>query len=213
MKQRKQRIYYLLIDTLIITVSFLFFAWLKPGTRLRILPAYYKPFIGFSVLWLSMSFVTNKYQAFQDNRLIEGFNKIFRSNFIILSIITFSIVFFQRFTYSRAIVFGTILVSSFIELALIVLVISRRRFTNIDVAEKIDFYSIVDVSSKGNSSQLKRDFSLQSNINFADSIKPKLYTFYLHEYSRLCLFIDENIETEKIPKNKSAVLNTHTQCL
>lgn len=210
MKKKLGYSFFILLDILIISSAFLFVAWLKPGTRARILPAYWKPFAGFSVLWLLVSFLTFKYQAFIKDNLYEGISKIIRSGIIVLAVVSTSIIFFKRFQYSRTIVFGTILIAYAAEFAVLLMVVLQRKVRKVDIGEKLTYHTIDVSSDKESEEKSQQEFSLPTNTDFEDSIKPKLYNRYLKDKHHLCLFVDEVIHTEKIPAKQSAILNTHT---
>jgi len=47
-RNRRFQILYIIVDVLIVTLSFLLFIWIKPASKSYYLPEYYKPFLSFS---------------------------------------------------------------------------------------------------------------------------------------------------------------------
>ncbi|MBW6460947.1 MAG: sugar transferase [Bacteroidales bacterium] len=103
----RRTLIYLLIDILIVAVSFLFFIWLKPASKRIYLPTYFPPFVFFLFLWLAVSLAIDKYRLHKKQTLRDLLFPIMAGDFIIFSATIFLIVFFQQFQYSRMIVFGT----------------------------------------------------------------------------------------------------------
>ena len=115
---KKRTIYYIIIDLLVVTAAFLFFIWLKPGSRRVYLPMYYQPFLLFLFVWVSVSAVIDKYRLHKKDNMRDVLFPIFVGDFIILATITALIYASQQFQYSRLIVFGTIGVAFAIEIVL-----------------------------------------------------------------------------------------------
>ena len=110
--------YYILADIFAVSVAFLFFIWLKPGSQRFYLPMYYKPFLIFLFVWISVSFSIDKYRIYKKKSFNEVLFPIIVGDLIILATVTILIYAFQLFQYSRMIVFGTIGVSFVLEIVL-----------------------------------------------------------------------------------------------
>lgn len=113
---RRRTIIYLLIDILIVTVSFLLFIWIKPASRAVYLPTYLPPFLFFLFLWIGVSVSIDKYRLYKKKTLRDVLFPVIVGDLIILFAIVLLIVLFQQFNYSRMIVFGTIGLSFLLEL-------------------------------------------------------------------------------------------------
>lgn len=113
-----RKIIYIIIDLILLWLSFLFLAWFKPGTLSTVLPQYTMPFIYFSIIWLIMSIALGKYQLNKIKHSRDVLFPILISNFTILSIVAISIYSFQVYYYSRAMVLGTIGIASILEVLL-----------------------------------------------------------------------------------------------
>jgi len=72
-------------------------------------------FITFPVVWLILSMLTRKFRIGERSNQREVFVSILFSNFIILSFTTILMVFFQVTSYSRFILFGTMLAITAVE--------------------------------------------------------------------------------------------------
>jgi lipopolysaccharide/colanic/teichoic acid biosynthesis glycosyltransferase len=108
----------ILIDFSIITLSFLFFAWIKPATIRIYLPNYAVPFLLFSLVWLLVSIIISKYDIYKAKKSKEAIIPVIIANLTILAVITTLIYSFGMFYYSRLIVFGTIILSTLFEIVL-----------------------------------------------------------------------------------------------
>jgi len=126
-KKIKDTIVMLLIDILIVTVSFLLFIWIKPASIRIYLPAYLDPFLFFLTVWLLVSILISKYSLKKARNFKDVYVPIIISNLTIMAIITTLIFSFGAFDYSRMIVFGTILLSTVFEFFLGYLYFSYRR--------------------------------------------------------------------------------------
>jgi lipopolysaccharide/colanic/teichoic acid biosynthesis glycosyltransferase len=105
-------------DIALVTLAFLFFIWIKPASLRIYLPHYIQPFLIFLGIWLAASIPSNKYSYTGKNSLTDFVTPVIISGLITLSIVTIMIVGYNKFTYSRMIVFGTIMLSGFFELML-----------------------------------------------------------------------------------------------
>jgi lipopolysaccharide/colanic/teichoic acid biosynthesis glycosyltransferase len=117
----------MLIDFLIIFMSFLFFAWTKPATVRVYLPTYFPPFLFFSFVWIVVSGLISKYDQHKARKPREVVVPVLIANLTILAVITTLIYSFGVFFYSRLIVFGTILLSTFLEIVFAYLYFSYKR--------------------------------------------------------------------------------------
>lgn len=113
-----KRVVFVSIDVLILMVSFLFFAWLKPGTKAVIIPQYIKPFVFFLLVWTIASLATKKYIPNRFKVKTEIFKTILQANFFSLAIVSIFIYTFKLFSVSRFLLFGTIALGTFFELFL-----------------------------------------------------------------------------------------------
>ncbi len=128
-RQRKSRIriLYIIVDVVLVTLSFLFFIWVKPASKAYYLPEYYQPFLLFLGVWLIVSLIIGKYQLHKIKKPKDIYVYTLISNITITGIVTSLIYFNNLFSYSRLIVFGTIGLSTLLEL-LIGYVFSAYKF-------------------------------------------------------------------------------------
>ncbi|MBT3168528.1 MAG: hypothetical protein HN952_02985 [Candidatus Cloacimonetes bacterium] len=99
---------FLVLDLLFATAAFLFVIWYKPASRRVYLPLYIKPFLGFLFLWFTTSVAGHKYKLSNKESFREVLDSIFRVNAVSVSAVFALIYLFERFSYSKMIVFGTI---------------------------------------------------------------------------------------------------------
>ena len=183
--------------------------YLKPASLQKYLPAYTKPFFGFVFVWLIASFIGDKYNISKFNKLINLLYSIIRVDFIVVGIILVAMYFFGRFEYSRLIVFGTILLSTLLEILFVTIYFLRKKTK----------YFIDDSTTSSikpryifphNLSE-KDKFQIPTKLKkIEDSIEHKLNTKYLTISHNLFNFLNENIPLDSIHKKMSLVLNTHT---
>jgi lipopolysaccharide/colanic/teichoic acid biosynthesis glycosyltransferase len=123
----RRKIIYILVDVLIVTASFLVFVWYKPATVRIYLPTYAKPFSFFLGVWLFVGFIIAKYNLHKARNTRDVIIPILITNLTILAVVTTLIYSFGAFYYSRLIVFGTMALSTVLELMLAYLFISVKR--------------------------------------------------------------------------------------
>ncbi len=114
--KNRRRVLYVLIDFILLTFSFLFFAWLKPATVAKVLPQYLEPFIYFAFIWIVVSVVFDKYNFRHQLSWYKSLLPIFITNFTITGVLSIMVYFFNYMYLSRFIVFGTIGMTTFLEL-------------------------------------------------------------------------------------------------
>ena len=112
----KRRIIFLIFDLLIVTSSFLFFIWLKPASKSQYLPNYILPFLIFLVLWILISILISKFDIHKAKNPKEAIIPIIIANLTIFAVVSTLVYLIGSISYSRAIVYGTITLSSLIEI-------------------------------------------------------------------------------------------------
>lgn len=110
-----KRLLFVIFDIIFLVASFLFIAWLKPGTKTLIIPQYYKPFVFFLLIWVIASLTSKKYIPEKLVNLRVIFKIILQSNFASLAIVSILIYTFNLFSVSRSLLFGTIAMATFFE--------------------------------------------------------------------------------------------------
>lgn len=112
----KRNIVFLLLDVIFVTLSFLLIACFKPATQSLTSPNYYKLFVYFLIAWLVTSFVTRKYDFTKFRNLKNIATIIIISNLSVVAVIGVMMFAFNQFSYSRLLVFGTVILATFIEI-------------------------------------------------------------------------------------------------
>lgn len=206
MEKSKSSIIALVIDLLIITFSFFFVIWLKPATIRFYLPNYIKPFIGFSFTWLLLSLIGHKYRIAK-KKYVEIIAAIFRINLVVLVIILALIYIFNRFTYSRLIVFGTYISSFILELfSVFIYYIHNKNKKGFDTVNKLTFKPRKIKNKKADFVRVKFPVLPETKNNILRRIKEKK----LVKNIKLQKFMLQYIPLEKIPHKDSLIINTHT---
>jgi lipopolysaccharide/colanic/teichoic acid biosynthesis glycosyltransferase len=208
---KKSKIIFLILDIFFITAAFFFFIWLKPATKSVYLPQYYKPFLGFAVIWIVISLIGNKFNITSKKKISDLVIPIIRINFTILAIISILIFIFHSFHYSRLIVLGTILLTTFLEIFFVSIYYFHKK-----LVKNTDFSSSLTTKPKyiePNSLDYECEefnFTLPEIENISDSIYSNLREHYFVNYTDVFEFIDSNLKLKNIPQNESLILSTHT---
>jgi len=208
---KKSKTIFLILDILSLSLSFLFFIWLKPASKAVYLPRYYKPFLGFVFLWIVVSLICNKYELNAKKKILDLITPVIRINLIILAIVCILIFVFNAFYYSRLIVFGTILLSTVLEIFFVGIYYSHRKLKDADLptASLTIKPTREELENLGcESKDLK--FMLPKIENVAESIYPNLKERYLANCVGVFEFLDSNLELKNILRSESLILSTHT---
>ena len=104
------------IDAIVLTVSFFILIWIKPATKRVYLPTYIEPFLIFLGIWIIISLITQKYSAPEKYSLSRASVLVLVSNVFIMSIAALIMYLTRWMHFSRLVVFGTILITTTIEL-------------------------------------------------------------------------------------------------
>ena len=105
-----------IIDIIALILSFLIMIWIKPASKRIYLPTYFIPFVIFLFIWVFTSLISQKYFAPERYKLTRAFAHILISNLIISGIAALLIFSFHLHLYSRLVVIGTILSTTFLAL-------------------------------------------------------------------------------------------------
>jgi lipopolysaccharide/colanic/teichoic acid biosynthesis glycosyltransferase len=105
-------------DILVVFAAFMVNIWIKPASKRVYLPQYIEPFLIFLAIWIIISYISRKYNLPKRLSLMRSYYYVLLLNILISGVIASMMYFFGLFHYSRQIVFGTILLSTFLELFL-----------------------------------------------------------------------------------------------
>ena len=194
------------LDILILTGSFLVFIWIKPASKRVYLPKYIEPFLIFLLIWLIVSFIAQKYSISEQYKQEKAIFHIIITNTVIAGIVSLLMFGFQTFFFSRLIVFGTIALTTFIE----VIIVSLQQYwfhakESVDVSAAFqEFDSIIALEPE----LKKRKKTKQAEIDIPDieySIKQGIIEESSEEvYEYISRLID-------IENSKNTVLSTTTR--
>jgi lipopolysaccharide/colanic/teichoic acid biosynthesis glycosyltransferase len=195
-------------------------AWYRSGTRV-ILLQYYRPFFGFLAIWILMSLLGGKYDLRPPKRLKNLIPNIMKINIMALGVVFLLMYFFQLFFYSRFIVFGTILITTTLELILFVsLFYSFKFLRDSDIVGKTAFVTasakMEEVSGSFFTVQ-KKDTSVGIPYTPAfgktvqeDSVMVKLWRKYLDENSKLFSYLNDMLNLTGFSEKRSMILKSAT---
>jgi hypothetical protein len=116
MEKRKFRTITLLADIVILTISFLAMIWFKPASLRSYLPSHLPFFLGLALLWIVVSLINGKMNRGKVINFTTLLTRVVTSNIIAISIAALAMYSVRDYNYSRAIVLGTALLATFLEL-------------------------------------------------------------------------------------------------
>jgi len=116
MEKSKFRILTLIADIVILTISFLIMVWIKPASLRVYLPSHAPFFAGLVLIWIMVSLLNGKLHRGQVVNYTTLLNKVFTSNIISIGIAALLMYTIRNYQYSRTIVLGTAILSTFLEL-------------------------------------------------------------------------------------------------
>ena len=166
--------------------------------------------MGFFCLWIAISFVFNKYNFQNRHSFKQYVSPVLKTSITALAIVQLLIILFGLFHYSRLIVLGTILLTTFLELFFSAILYYHRKLRGeLDLPNK--FTKRVTTIFNGSMEDQKIiNYTFPDLKNKNESIKDVLSSKYLPFSRDLFQFIDSKINLEGIHSSKSLILNTHT---
>jgi lipopolysaccharide/colanic/teichoic acid biosynthesis glycosyltransferase len=127
MTKNKFRIISLIADILILAISFLFMAWLRPAGLKAYVPSHGIFFGVLAILWLVVSLINGKMHRGKIINFTTLFNKVISSNVISISITALLMYIFRDYAFSRTVVLGTAIVATILELVIGSVYISYKK--------------------------------------------------------------------------------------
>ena len=118
MRKRSFQVVTILLDILILTVSFMVMVWIKPASKSHYLPTHMDFFLILAALWIVVSIACGKMHRGKIINLRSLFSRTLLCNFLSISIAAFSLVALELGGHSRLIMFGTTIMATFIELVI-----------------------------------------------------------------------------------------------
>lgn len=201
--KRKTAFYF---NILIIVAAFLLSIWPKSATVRVYLPKYWHPFLGFSSIWLSFAILGGKFNFDLKKSYFNNWLLIFRADSYAFCFILILLYFFNVFSYSRLIVFGTVLGSVVLESIFLVIWFYTQKF----LADRdISTYAIAPPKEYEEAEEAPVKKFIELPENDAESVLGELKKVYLRDNLNLLEFISENSQLHKIPASKTLVMFTH----
>lgn len=116
--KRKSQVF-LILDIVIVALAFTAVAWWKPATVRVVLPKYSAPFFYFLGIWILTSAITGKFSFQGKKTLRKKLSSVLSANITIVAITLTLLTLLQITDYSRLMVFGTVGISTILEIILI----------------------------------------------------------------------------------------------
>ncbi len=206
---KRLHIYAGFADFLLIIASFLVVDFMKTGEFAGYLERYYGVFTGFAVLWIALSSLGHKYRMPKRN-LTNHLGSVIRVNFVIFAFCVILIYLFGMYHLSRAVVFGSVLSLTVLELAAVFLF-----YTNMKIKKELDLPGrltrkarVINEGKKDGGEEKIPSFPALENPE--DSITRPLKEKHFRNFPELYDFIETNVDLKAIHRQKSSVLNTST---
>ena len=111
----KRSAVYMLLDLIVLVGAFLLMIKLKPGSANYIHSKYLSSFLSFTCIWIVISVLVKKYAYYEFENNTQVLRQVVISNIIALGIVTTLMYLFRIDYYSRLLVFGTIAITTIIE--------------------------------------------------------------------------------------------------
>ena len=108
----------MVLDIFIVIFSWLILAWYKPATVNTVIPSYLIPFLYFLGIWVIISSIAQKYSFNAKNSLRLKISSILTINAVIVAITLTALYLLEIVTFSRLLIFGTVGLSSVLEIIL-----------------------------------------------------------------------------------------------
>ena len=116
MEKRKFRTITLIVDIVILTISFFAVMWTKPGSLKGYLPSHITFFIGLAAMWIIISLINGKMHRSRVVNFSTLFARVMTSNIIATAIVALIMFIFRNYDYSRTVVLGTAILATILEL-------------------------------------------------------------------------------------------------
>jgi len=205
------KIFFLIIDIVIVVFSFLIALWIKQSFRgVMVLDKFYLYL--FLFLWIVISFIGGKYKLNQYKKLADLIIPVMKTDFVILSVILIIHFIVQFYLESRLIVFGTLTLSFILEILFCIVY-----FFNKKIETDYDFPFALRGSShleEIESESIKIESEFDAELPILDDIEKSVFynlkNRYLLKHQRLYTFLQHYLPIERILKNESLILNTRT---
>ena len=127
MNKKRIRILNLLGDLSILSVSFLLMTLLKPAGMMVYLRSHFTFFLTLSAIWMITSLLSGKVEPGRVVNMRTLLSRVLASNIIALSITALLMYSIREYAFSRAVVLGTALTSTLIELFVGTIYLSFRK--------------------------------------------------------------------------------------
>jgi hypothetical protein len=139
MEKRKFRTITLILDIVILAISFLALVWTKPASFKSYIPSHSPFFAGLAVIWIIVSLLNGKMHRGKIVNFTTLFTRVIGSNLISISITVLIMYTFRDYDYSRIIVLGTAILATFLELIFGTVFIAYKK-ANIQDYEEYEKY-------------------------------------------------------------------------
>jgi lipopolysaccharide/colanic/teichoic acid biosynthesis glycosyltransferase len=176
MEKRKFRAITLVADIVILTISFLVLIWSKPASLTTYLPSHIVFFLGLALMWIVVSLINGKMHRGKIINFTTLFTRVLSSNIIAISITALVMYILRDYDYSRAVVLGTALLATLLELLFGSVYIAYKKAVVQDYEEydKFKIYkqpSEYDLVKEVNGKEIKSDEPVEINPGIVNAIE------------------------------------------
>lgn len=226
MKEKVWYFLYLLLDIGIVLFSFAVIAWFHNGTK-SILVDYAWPVLGLSLAWVCAGLIGGKFSIKHKQNLRSLWSSIVKCDAVAIAIVFGTIIFFDKFEYSRYIVFGTIGLTVIIEVIIFTLLYYSFKFhkDNPNFAKTTLITKSAKLAAEGSTYEMGKldpsdrvpESPLEVSKDYCldvctddDSVKSVLQDKYLINHEKVFEFLNEHLNLTCFCKQKSFVIDSHS---
>jgi lipopolysaccharide/colanic/teichoic acid biosynthesis glycosyltransferase len=142
MRKRSYRVLTVLLDILILAISFMLMVWIKPASKSHYLPSHMDFFLILAVLWIIVSIAGGKMHRGKIINLRSLFSRTILCNFLSISIASLLLVALELGGHSRLVMFGTAIMATLLELATGIIFLAVKKAAVQDYQPRKDYETI-----------------------------------------------------------------------
>lgn len=201
----KKVLQFLFNDIFTLLVSFLFIAWLKQSSQNAVLHNYLPSFLAFLGIWVSTSFLIGKYntQRKQPDKIISS---LIKCGLFSIGFVSILVYLFHMFEYSRLMVFGTIGLTTAIEVVFYFIYFrSKPHIIKYGLAPLLqEIQPEVETAEK-----IFSHVPSRKPVEYKYSLYPRLEWLYSKENPEMLELLDTAADLRSIPAQNALILDTN----
>ncbi|MEA1885961.1 MAG: sugar transferase [Bacteroidota bacterium] len=207
MRKRSYQVATILLDIMILAVSFLIMVWIKPASKSHYLPSHMDFFLILAGLWIVVSIACGKMHRGKIINLRSLFSRTVLCNFLSISIAALLLVALELGGHSRLVMFGTAILATFFELVVGTIFIAVKKASLQDYQPRKDYETIRKLTEEELVGETDTNAIHEDVYNI---VKPEIREALIEEYGHEMANGILNISKGKL-NGKSRIVATTTQ--